>query len=389
LEDKKSPASKVPPRLVKRILDILIFVVALYGFLLSIQTISGTLKGFQDFAKFLISLTDNPLIGLFIGIFVTAIIQSSSATTSLIVCLVASGTLDVSHAIPIVMGANIGTTVTNLIVSLFHISRKEEFSRAFPVATVHDMFNQLTVLVFLPIEIFFHPLEKVSGFLAKGFSGIGGFKVLSPLKFIVDPIANLIKQGVSALIKLVISNPAHAKAADTVSVILTLLIALVILFFGLKFMVDGMRKVVGSKTEVFIDRYLFGGPVRAFLVSLVITSVIQSSSVTTSFIVPLAGAGLVTLEQVFPYTLGANIGTTVTAILASLVTGQPIAIQVAFAHMLFNISGTILWYPLRIVPISLARLLGKMVAWKRWTAIVYVVVVFFLIPLGLILLLRR
>ncbi|MBN2379285.1 Na/Pi symporter [candidate division WOR-3 bacterium] len=389
MASKNRIPSKPLPAPLKRTLDILIFIVALYGFLLSIQTISCTLKSFQDFATFLLSLTDNPLIGLFIGIFVTAIIQSSSATTSLVVCLVAAGTLTPGHAIPIVMGANIGTTVTNLMVSLFHISRKEEFFRAFPVATVHDMFNQLSVIIFLPIEIFFHPLEKVSGFMAKGFSGIGGFKFLSPLKFIVDPVANLVKEGIGALTKLAISNPAHARAADTVSIILTLLVALVVLFFGLKFMVDGMRKVVGSKTEVFVDRYLFGGPIRAFLLALVITSVIQSSSVTTSFVVPLAGAGLVTLEQVFPYTLGANIGTTVTAILASLVTGEPIAIQVAFAHMLFNISGTILWYPLRIVPISLARWLGKMVAWKRWTAIVYVVVIFFLIPLGLILLLRR
>lgn len=389
MESKKKIPSRLPSALIKRIFDILIFMVALYGFLLSIQAISGTLKSFQNFATFLISLTNNPFTGLFIGIFVTGIIQSSSATTSLVVCLVASGTLSPSHAIPIVMGANIGTTVTNLIVSLFHISRKEEFVRAFPVATVHDMFNQLSVVVFLPIEIFFHPLERVSGFLAKGFSGIGGFKALSPLKFIVDPVANLVRDGIGALTRLVISNPAHAKAADTVSIILTLLVALVLLFFGLKFMVDGMRKVVGSKTEVFIDRYLFGGPARAFLVALIITAVIQSSSVTTSFIVPLAGAGLVTLEQVFPYTLGANIGTTVTAILASLVTGETIAIQVAFAHLLFNICGTILWYPLRIVPISLARWLGKMVVWKRWTAILYVLIVFFLIPLGLIFLLRR
>jgi sodium-dependent phosphate cotransporter len=150
-----------------------------------------------------------------------------------------------------------------------------------------------------------------------------------------------------------------------------------------------MRKLTGSKTDVFIDRYLFGGPIRAFLVGMIITSVIQSSSVTTSFVVPLVGAGLVTLEQIFPYTLGANIGTTVTAILASLVTGSPLAIQVAFAHSLFNIFGTVLWYPLRIVPVTFAKGLGRLVAWKRWMAFVYIAIVFIIIPVGLILLLRR
>jgi sodium-dependent phosphate cotransporter len=161
------------------------------------------------------------------------------------------------------------------------------------------------------------------------------------------------------------------------------------MFFGLKFMVDNMRKLVGSKTEVVIDKYLFGGPIRAFLLGIVITAVIQSSSVTTSFVVPLVGAGLVALEQIFPYTLGANIGTTVTAILAALVTKSPEGVQIAFAHLIFNIFGIIIWYPLKIVPLTLARLIGKSVVKHRWLAFVYIVVIFIIIPLGLIFILRR
>ncbi len=383
---KTPPKPEGPVTPVKRALNIALFVVSLYVFLLSIEMISGTLSGFKDFARFLLTLTNNPIVGLFIGILTTAIIQSSSATTSLVVCLVASGAISVNHAIPIIMGANIGTTITNMIVSLFHISRKEEFAKAFPGAIVHDMFNILTVIVLFPIEIFLHPLEIVSNFMAKGFTGIGGFKVLSPLKFIVEPVWKLIHAGVNALVKLVIPP---SKFQGTLIILVCLVIAMVLLFFGLSFMVKGMRRLTGSKTEVFIDRYLFGGPIRAFLVGMIVTSVIQSSSVTTSFVVPLVGAGLVTLEQIFPYTLGANIGTTITAILASLVTGSPLAIQVAFAHSLFNIFGTVLWYPLRIVPITFAKSLGKLVAWKRWMAFVYIAVVFIIIPVGLILLLRR
>jgi sodium-dependent phosphate cotransporter len=376
LTDKPPP--KASPSVFKRILRIAVFVAALYAFLLSIEMISGSLKLLgMPFAEALIKMTSNPVIGLFIGILVTALIQSSSATTSLVVSFVAAQTitgaslLPVEHAIPIIMGANIGTTVTNVIVSLFHISRKDEFIRAFPAATLHDMFNILSVIVFFTIEVFFHPIGYVSGKLAQWFAGVGGFKVVSPLAFVVKPVAR-------AIIHLLGSR-----------FYFTLPVAALLLFGGLRFMVDGMRKLVGSRTEVFIDRYLFGGPVRAFLVGLTITAAIQSSSVTTSFAVPLAGAGLLTLDQLFPYVLGANIGTTVTAILASLVTGSPLAIQVAFAHLLFNIFGTALWYPLKIVPLSLARLLGKIVSKRRWFALVYLAVVFVIIPVGLILLLRR
>jgi sodium-dependent phosphate cotransporter len=370
LADKPPP--QAPSSVFRRILRIAIFVAALYAFLLSIEMISGSLKLLgMPFAECLINLTNQPVIGLFIGILVTVLIQSSSATTSLVVCFVAAGTLSVEHAIPIVMGANIGTTITNSLVSLYHVSRRDEFTRAFPAAMVHDIFNLLAVLVLLPIEIFLHPIGYVSGFLAKGFAGVGGFKVLGPLQIAVKPVAK-------AIICLVGSK-----------VYFSLPIALVLLFFGLKFMVDTMRRLAGSKTEVVIDRYLFGGALRAFFLGLVVTAVIQSSSVTTSFIVPLVGAGLVVLEQIFPYTLGANVGTTVTAILAALVTGSPFAIQVAFAHLIFNIFGISIWYPLKIVPLSLARLIGKSVAKHRWLAFVYILVIFIIIPLGLILLLRR
>ncbi len=364
-------APEAKPGVLQRILRIFIFLTALYAFLLSIQLISGSLKLLgMPFAETLIELTNNPIIGLFIGILVTALIQSSSATTSLVVGFVAAGTISVENAIPIVMGANIGTTITNSLVSLYHISRKEEFMRAFPAAIVHDIFNLLSVAILLPLEIFVHPIANVSGFLAKAFAGAGGLKFVGPLQIAVKPVADAI---IDTLKKWYFSIP----------------LALTMLFLGLKFMVDNMRQLVGSKAEIVIDKYLFGKPLMALLLGMMITAVIQSSSVTTSFIVPLVGAGLVALEQVFPYTLGANIGTTVTAILAALVMKSQGGVQIAFAHLLFNIFGILIWYPLRVVPISLARLVGKAVAKHRWLAFVYIAVIFVIIPVGLILILRR
>ncbi|MBD3286059.1 sodium dependent phosphate transporter, partial [candidate division WOR-3 bacterium] len=209
-----------------------------------------------------------------------------------------------------------------------------------------------------------------------------GFKMWSPLGAVVKPVSN----GLIDLVRLITGTQGFWEKGFA---LITIPLALVLLFFGLQFMVKNMRKLAGSKTEVVIDKYLFGGPVRAFLLGVVITAIIQSSSVTTSFVVPLVGAGLIALEQIFPYTLGANIGTTVTAILAALATGTPEGIQVAFAHLLFNIFGIAVWYPLKIVPLTLARLVGKSVVKHRWLAFVYIIVIFIIIPVGLILLLRR
>jgi len=355
-------------RKTQKILWVILFVVALYSFLLSINLLGDGLQLLgKGFTAKLISATANPLIGLFIGLLVTSIIQSSSATTSIVVGMVAVGTLSIVQAIPIIMGANIGTTVTNTLVSLTHIRRKQEFQRAFPAAIVHDFFNILTVLVVFPLELKFHILQISSGFLTKIFTGIGGASISSPLKFVISPV--------SLQLEKLLGNKG----------IIVVIFAIVLLFAALKFLVDAMKAITTRKLELIIDKYLFGGALQSFLIGLVITSIIQSSSVTTSLIVPLVGAGILTIYKIFPYVVGANIGTTVTAILASLVTGNPLAIQIAFAHFTFNVIGTCIWYPARIVPISIALWFGKIAGNKRFIAISYIIIAFYLIPIIIIL----
>lgn len=351
---------------------ILFFVAALYVFLLSITLLGDGFKGLGGgFAATLLSITAAPIAGLFVGILATSLVQSSSSTTSVVVGLVAAGTLDIEHAIPLIMGANIGTTITNTLVSFAHATRRQEFERAFPAAVIHDIFNILSVSVLLPIEIMFHPLARVSGVLARAFTGIGGFTFVSPLKYITKPVAHAISD-------LVGSHP-----------LLLLILSLVLLFTALKLIVDMMRSLISRRVELVVDKYLFGSTVKAFLVGLFFTALVQSSSATLSIAVPLAGAGLLTLRQIFPYSIGANIGTTVTAILAALVTGSVGAIQIAFAHLCFNILGTAIWYPLRAVPLTVAEWWGRFCARRRVWALVYTVVVFFAIPLLIVILTRR
>ncbi|MFO7674771.1 MAG: Na/Pi symporter [bacterium] len=350
---------------------IVLFLLALYVFLLSIELLGDGFKGLgAGFTKTLFSLTATPLAGLFVGILATSICQSSSSTTSVVVGLVACGSLDIAHAIPIVMGANIGTTVTNTLVSFGHITRRQEFERAFPASIMHDIFNVLSVALLLPIEIAFSPLARSSAWLARTFQGAGGLTFASPLKLATGPVGD-------AISRLVGNIP-----------ILVLAAALVLLFASLKLMVDMMRSLISRRIELVVDKYLFGSAGRAFAVGLAFTVLVQSSSATMSIAVPMAGAGLLTLNQLFPYALGANIGTTITAILAALVTGSPGATQVAFAHVLFNLFGTAVWYPLRAFPLWLARTWGGFCARHRLFAIVYVAVVFFAIPLVVVILLR-
>jgi sodium-dependent phosphate cotransporter len=321
-------------------------------------------------AENLIQTTTNPLVGLFIGILATSIVQSSSSTTAIVVGLVAGGVLNVQNAIPIIMGANIGTSVTNTLASLTQIRRSVEFQRSFSAAIVHDFFNILAVLVIFPVQYFTNFLGRGASFMGDQFQHIGGLKFLSPVKAITKPVVEIMKNLIGEYPWIL------------------LILAFVCLLFSLSQMVKALKVLVVTKAEAWFDRYLFKTALRALLVGLLLTAMVQSSSITTSLAVPLAGAGLLTLTQIFPYTLGANLGTTVTAILAALVTGNLSAIVVAFSHLLFNISGIIVWWPFKFVPISLAQKFAQLATRKKIIPILYILVLFFLIPILVIYLFR-
>jgi len=349
-----------------------------YLFLVSIGLMGDAFKGFgKGFAEALIQTTSNPFIGLFIGILATSLVQSSSTTTSIVVGMVAGDALTISNAIPIIMGANIGTTVTNLLVSLGHFHRKEEFKRAFSGASLHDFFNQLCVLVLFPLEIFTHFLEKTAIWLSGVFSDVGGFKFTSPVKTATKPVVHWFHDLFSEVFHF----------ADRLTYISMLVLSVVILFFCLFYIVKIMRTVVASSAESAIDKAIEGNAGIALFVGILFTVLVQSSSITTSLCVPLVAGGILTLEGVFPITLGANIGTTSTAILASFATGNIAAITIAFVHFLFNVIGALVLYPIKAVrqiPIRMARFMGEMAYKKRRYAVIYVLTVFFVLPIALI-----
>ena len=360
----------------------LLVLALLYLFLTGVELLSGGFKTMgKGFVDGLFEGVSNPIGGLFVGLLATVLVQSSSVSTSVIVGLVASGVVSSGDAVPMIMGANLGTTVTNTLASLGHVRRDLEFRRAFAAATVHDFFNILAVAVFLPIELATGYLSDTAGWITERVVGSSGSSFNSPLKAAVKKPAGMVKDLLADL-------GAHGNSKGGLMIV----IGLVLIFLALAYITRNMRLLVADRVEAAINRALGAGSgIVAILLGTIITISVQSSSITTSVLVPLAASGVLTLENIYPVTLGANVGTTVTALLASLATGNPAAVTVAVVHTLFNISGILVFYPLqalRRIPIRLATGLSDIAAERRSTAIAYAVGMFVVVPLLGVLLLR-
>jgi sodium-dependent phosphate cotransporter len=347
-------------------------------------------RPYKDWVYDVFSYADNPLVGLFVGILATSLFQSSSFTTSFTVGLVATTPLTLHQAIFIIMGANIGTSVTNTGVSFTHVRRKDEFERAYGAAIVHDFFNVLSVSILMPVEwIVWKASGERYGFLEYVASKLASFfyagtptgqKPTNVLKEALKPLVRAFEWLLEDLLPLT-----HLAA----SVVMTV-VGVVLLFAALWFLTKVLRSLVLERVERFFDRVLFRNALTAYVVGLMLTFIVQSSSITTSLAVPLVGAGLLTIYQVYPYTLGANLGTTFTALIASFATAAEtsaaarVGVALAFSHMIFNILGASIWYPLRRVPISVALWHARHSAHsKRW-AVLHVVLLFFVLPIVVI-----
>ncbi|MEM6802259.1 MAG: Na/Pi symporter [Bacteroidota bacterium] len=344
----------------------------LFVFLVALNLMSGSFKLFgKGFAEQLVSLTSNPFVSLFIGMLATAIIQSSSTTTTLIVALVASGEVSLIDAVPMIMGANIGTSVTSTIVSLGHIGNREEYKRAVAGASVHDFFNIITVIVVFTIEMLTGALSSSALWLAEAVGPQEGEKVGSMIFFVKD--------AAKGIIKLTGENP-----------YISLPIGLIALFFSLQYLSKILRSLLVGKIQENMNKYIFGKPINSLLTGLISTTAVQSSSVTSSLMVPLVATDKITLENAFPFLMGANIGTTTTALMAALFLdgdAANAALACAFAHLLFNLFGVCILFPIkqvRRIPIMLAEGLGNLTLKNRLYGVGYVVIFFFIIPFALI-----
>ena len=349
----------------------------LFVFLVGVKGLGDgiTLLG-RDALDAFFSATANPFIGLMVGLLATTLVQSSSVTTAMIVGLVAApeDPLPVSLAVPMIMGANIGTTVTNTVVSLAHMSRRDEFKRAFAVATCHDFFNFITVLILLPLELATGFLQRTATAIASRISHVGGVEYENPLKEALSLALSPIKGALGAV------------SSGRGTAILLIIVSGVLIYVALFSIVRVMRSSMEERVESFVTRALGRSVLLSMLVGIVATVMVQSSSITTALLVPLAGAGLITLREAFPITVGANIGTTVTALLASMAVSGPhagAALTIALVHLLFNLTGSALILPvpfMKDLPLKAASWLADVAARSRKWALLYVVGLFYLLP---------
>lgn len=347
----------------------------IYIFLVGVSSLEAGIKLMgEDTQEQLFSAVGNPIAALCVGILGTVLVQSSSASTSVIVGLVASGVLGVDDAVPMVMGANIGTTVTNTLVSLGHIRQSNEFKRAFAAATVHDFFNVLAVIILLPLEIAFGVISESAQWISERLVGSSGTEWKSPVKAWVKGPVGWLKDLWDAV-----------GASGNLQGALMVATGLVIVLVALAFITKNMRSLVADRVERSINAMLSrGGGIVALFLGLVITVAVQSSSITTSILIPLAGAGVVSLRNAYPVTLGANVGTTITALLASLAASSPDSLTVALAHSIFNVAGIFLLYVIpvaRNVPVIAAEKLAEIAVERRTLAVGYVATVFIVLPL--------
>jgi sodium-dependent phosphate cotransporter len=349
--------------------------VLVYIIIVAVELVS---RGFRtataDQAEEIFAFATNPFLGLIVGTLASALTQSSSAVTSITVGLVGGG-LPVATAVPIIMGANIGTSLTNTLVSLASMGDKEAFKRALGAATILDMFNIFCVIIFLPLEILFHPLQTAAGYLARFFIGdyslsIGDYNFVraatSPVVGFFRGIASNFPEPFDGLFLIVVG---------------------VIVIISAIFFISKLLKVVlvGRAKDIF-EIAVGRGPIAGIAAGMFMTILVQSSTTTTCLIVPLAAAGVMTLQQVYPFTLGANIGTTVTAILAATgISGdtEVYALQIAMVHFLFNFFGVLIIFCIPFmyrIPIFLATKFASLASERKYLAFVYIIGVFFVIP---------
>ena len=352
----------------------------LYLFLAGVKSLETGISSFgSDAVDQIFGSVANPIAGLAAGILATVLVQSSSVSTATIVGLVGSGVLPLDSAIPMVMGANIGTTVTNTLASLGHVRQSAYFERALAAATMHDYFNLLSVAVLLPLEIAFGLVSRIAIALAGIFDGLlpqvdtGG----SPIKDAVAAPVSWVQDALTSLGWL------GAEGA------ILLALGFVLIFLSLWMITRNMRAVMSGRIENAINGILGrGAGIGALIAGVLMTVAVQSSSITTSILVPLVAAGVLTLRNAFPVTLGANVGTTVTALLASVAAESPDALIVAVAHLTFNVLGILIFYPwpqLRRIPLQLASWTAAAAVRRKSLVAAYVIGLFIIFPLVVLL----
>jgi sodium-dependent phosphate cotransporter len=355
---------------------------ALYLLISAVNVMS---RGFRlmgdDAAHQLFAFASNPIVGLAVGILATVLIQSSSTTTAITVTAVGTGALYLHEAVPIIMGSNVGTTVTCTLVALGFVGNREEFRRALAASTIHDFFNLLALLIFFPIELIFRPLERVSNWMTEltyGNSALPNPSQSNVVRLLTRPVVNAVSDIIGGI------------GSQFVGAVLVLLTGVAMIFLAVRVLSTLLKSLLIGRTRTALTRAVDRGPGWAMATGFAATVVTQSSTVTNSVLVPFVGAGAISPRQLYPVTLGTNIGTTLTALLAAFAVsgGQArVGLQAAYIHLIYNIAAVVVIFGipiLRPIPLRLAELFADRAVDNKRLVFAYLIGVFILLPVAVI-----
>lgn len=318
----------------------------------------------------IITASANPFIGLFIGLLITALIQSSSTSTAIIITAVASGSITFHDVVPMILGANIGTTLTSTLISLGYIDKKKEFRKALATGVIHDFFNIIVVLILFPLELKYGLLSNITASISESITFDNTIisndptKKYSPFDFgLSNGLIDIIGNG-----------------------IITLILSFAGLFAAIKLVSKQIYSSIIGDSHSKLRLYLFKNSFKSFGWGVLTTGLIQSSSITTSLAVPLVATGKVKLKKIAPFIYGANVGTTITAFI-TVAFNSTTVLNIAILHLLINLIGVVIFLPfkaIRNIPVTLAKKFAGFIAQYRIAVALYILLVFFIIPFVLI-----
>ncbi|OQS01762.1 sodium-dependent phosphate transporter [Achlya hypogyna] len=372
---------------------VLILLTGLYLFMVSIRWLAdGFVLTIACHAKDVFAFTDEALCGFVVGLVTAALLNSCNTVIAITVACVGAGAMTDSQAVPIVIGANVGTCVTCLLVAFAQVHARDQFRRAVAAASLHALFNLAAAAVFFPLEAAFHPLER----LAVAVTGEGAMPVSSLFDSLTAPAADLWvcldKARVAAVLDGEACGPlvrsgAVAGLSNASAGAASLALGLVALVLALASMVSACMRLGRTAAAGLLPRLVGVHPAATVLLGAVATLALHSSTVMTSTLAPLAGLNVLSLEQALPLVVGANLGATGPGLLAAAVAGQKCGAHVALVNVWFNAFGAVLLYvlpPPRRVLLRAAAALGTIAGQWPTAVVLFVTATFLVGPLLLV-----
>jgi sodium-dependent phosphate cotransporter len=349
----------------------------IYLLICAVSIISRGFAGLgTDAAHSMFAFAAHPWVGLSVGVLGTVLIQSSTTTTAIAVTAVGSGALPIRGAVPIILGANVGTTVTTTLVALTFIRNRTEFRRALSASSIHDFYNWLSLLILFPIELIWHPLERLSRTLTDSLYGTGWLP--EPDRF------NFIRTATRPFVDGVTKAMSHLNS--TLGPLFTIVVGAVLILVAVNYLGKLLKLLLVGRARDILTKAVGRNPYLAMASGMGVTVLTQSSTITTSVLVPFAGAGILTPAQIYPVTVGANLGTTFTVVFAAFaVVGRDakIGLQAAFVHLLYNLLAIVVIYVnplLRPVPLFCAETFARIASERKWVIAAYLITVFIALP---------